>query len=183
MKIVGRSGGKSGSAINNGNLLKEWRERKTRNRNRGRYGNRGRGGRDRGDGSQRGRGQRGKDQRGKGQGGRSQRGRGQGSRNQGDIGQIGRGQAGGGQVGGQGVDRNAFQQGSLIAHNKLRQIHGTSPMRLSKEMCDEAEAYAKVLAQQGSLKHDNSKDGENLALGCSSAADGGLSGAEATKRW
>ena len=56
-------------------------------------------------------------------------------------------------------------------------------MKLNKQMCDEAEAYAKVLAQKGSLQHAKVKDGENLAYGCSSAANGGLSGAEATKRW
>lgn len=87
------------------------------------------------------------------------------------------------QVGGQGVDRNIFQNGGLVAHNKLRQIHGTPPMKLNTQMCDEAEAYAKVLARKGTLKHAKTQDGENLAYACSSAPDGGLSGPEATKRW
>ena len=77
----------------------------------------------------------------------------------------------------------SFQKGGLAAHNKFRKIHGTSSMKLNKKMCDEAHAYAKVLAQKGSLQHADSKDGENLAYGCSSGPDAGLSGAEATKRW
>lgn len=84
---------------------------------------------------------------------------------------------------GGGAEGTTFQKGGLIAHNKFRKIHGTPAMTLNAKMCDEAQAYAEVLAKKGRLEHAKVKDGENLAYGCSSGADAKLSGAEATKRW
>lgn len=44
-------------------------------------------------------------------------------------------------------------------------------MKLNRKMCDEAAAYAKIIAQSGSLKHSSRNEregqGENLAMGCS----------------
>ena len=161
-----------------GEETESWRNRGGRKGGRG-----GRGGR------YGGRGGRGSRQGGRGgrQGGRGGRYGGRGGRGgrQGGRGgnQGGQGTGGGGAAGGGAVSGSGFQQGGLVAHNKFRQIHGTPAMKLSKQMCQEAEAYAKVLAQKGSLEHAKVKDGENLAYGCSSGPDAGLSGAEATKRW
>ena len=94
--------------------------------------------------------------------------------------------SGGGGAGG-GADGNSFQQGGLKAHNKFRDIHGTSAMKLNKEMNDMAEAYAKKLAQQGSLQHasasERKNDGENLAYSCSSKPGASYTGAGATRNW
>ena len=90
---------------------------------------------------------------------------------------------GGGAPSGGGAEGTTFQKGGLLAHNKFRKIHGTPAMTLNAKMCDEAQAYAEVLAKKGRLEHAKVKDGENLAYGCSSGPGAKLSGAEATKRW
>ena len=44
-------------------------------------------------------------------------------------------------------------------------------MKLNREMCDQAKAYAKKIATMGALMHSNREDrdgqGENLSMGCS----------------
>ena len=44
-------------------------------------------------------------------------------------------------------------------------------MRLDREMCDQAKAYAVTIAQKGILEHSSRPDrqgqGENLSMGCS----------------
>ena len=74
-----------------------------------------------------------------------------------------------------------------MAHNKFRQIHGTIAMQLNNNMCNEAEAYAKTLAQRGGPENfsarDRNNDGENVAYSCSSVPGASYSGAKATKNW
>lgn len=77
-----------------------------------------------------------------------------------------------------------FTQKGLTAHNAFRKIHGTSPMTLDPKMSAEAEEYAKVIADKGSLVHSKTggKYGENLAMGCTSKNEE-MSAEEATKNW
>ena len=59
-----------------------------------------------------------------------------------------------------------------MKHNEFRAKHDAPPMKLDRKMCDEAKAYAEVIAQMGQLKHSTSEErgghGENLSMGCSS---------------
>ena len=78
----------------------------------------------------------------------------------------------------------AFDLNGLKAHNILRDIHGSKDMKIDSNLSQDAQLYAKKLAQLGYLKHAQLKDiGENLAYGCSSAENYELSAAETTKRW
>ncbi|XP_065641732.1 uncharacterized protein LOC100206500 isoform X2 [Hydra vulgaris] len=81
-------------------------------------------------------------------------------------------------------DQNAFDQLGLNAHNILRKIHNAPDMKLNSKMSEEAEKYAKHLADIQELKHstDRNGEGENLAYGCNSAGTE-MSAAEAVKNW
>ena len=61
-------------------------------------------------------------------------------------------------------------------HNDLRQIHDAPAMTLDDSMNAAAEEYAHYLFTLGHLEHsdDDSRpgQGENLAYGCSTAAEG-----------
>ena len=63
------------------------------------------------------------------------------------------------------------EQTGLRKHNEFRAIHGAPPMKLDRQMCDEAKAYAEKIAQEGQMKHSTSEErngqGENLSMGCS----------------
>ena len=74
------------------------------------------------------------------------------------------------------------EQGGLDAHNKFRQLHGATPMKLNSEMSAEAKSYAAIIAKRGQLQHSDSKDGENLAYSCKQKAEGSPM-KEATKNW
>ena len=106
---------------------------------------------------------------------------------QGDAGKDQGAGGAGGAGGAEGTEGDSFQQGGLMAHNKFREIHEISPMKLNKEMSDMAQAYAKKLAQQGTLQHasadERKNDGENLAYSCSSGPGASYTGAGATKNW
>ena len=90
--------------------------------------------------------------------------------------------AGGGAITSEGASGTANQQGALMLHNKLRRIHGTPEMKLNAKMNEEAQAYADVLLARNSLsiRHSDTKDGENIGFDC---ADAGYNPARATKRW
>ena len=72
----------------------------------------------------------------------------------------------------------------MAAHNNYRKIHAARPMSLDAEMSREANAYARKLANMGTLKHSSSSErpgqGENLAMACGS---GGLSAEKAVEMW
>lgn len=63
------------------------------------------------------------------------------------------------------------EQQGLDTHNKFRATHGVPRMNLDREMCDQAKAYASILAQTGIMKHSSNAErpgqGENLSMGCS----------------
>ena len=73
-----------------------------------------------------------------------------------------------------------FEGEGLAAHNKYRKIHEAKLMKLNSDMTKQATKYAKVLADEGSLHHSDSKDGENLASRC---GPGGLSAQRAVEMW
>lgn len=58
----------------------------------------------------------------------------------------------------------------LKKHNNFRNVHKVPPMRLHRQLCDEAKAYAKKLANWKRLVHAPlNNQGENLSYGCSSS--------------
>jgi len=69
----------------------------------------------------------------------------------------------------------------LQKHNELRKKHGSPDMTLNDDMSQGAQAWAKKLAEQGSLEHSkddvNGGNGENLWYGC------GYDPAQATQDW
>ena len=84
------------------------------------------------------------------------------------------------------IDSNPeeFVQLGLRAHNEFRKIHRTPELVLDLTLSQEAEEYAKILAERGSLIHSKTggKYGENLAMGCTSKKEE-MSAEEATKHW
>ena len=86
-----------------------------------------------------------------------------------------------------GVSGTKFQREVLMAHNRLRKIHGTPEMKLNAKMNKEAQTYAEILARNGvkNIRHstDRNDDGENLAYSCSSRKDPNFNGVKVTKDW
>lgn len=78
-------------------------------------------------------------------------------------------------------DFTPFELETLKEHNKFRGIHAAPPMTLDKTMCQEAAAYAAVIARRGGLQHSNTDQGENLSMGCSTNA--GQTATEAVTNW
>ncbi|XP_031564749.1 protein PRY1-like [Actinia tenebrosa] len=91
----------------------------------------------------------------------------------------------GGTGGAGGGDFKPFESEALDAHNKFRAVHGSQPMKLNRQMCDEAAEYAKTIAQQGQLRHSSreqrNSQGENLSMGCST--NSGQTTTEAVNNW
>ena len=73
----------------------------------------------------------------------------------------------------------------MAKHNEFRQIHEAPPMKLNREMCDQAKTYAKKIAAMGALMHSQREEregqGENLSMGCSTS--GPQSMEEAVTNW
>ncbi|CAD5229920.1 unnamed protein product [Bursaphelenchus xylophilus] len=69
------------------------------------------------------------------------------------------------------------QQKQLKLHNEYRKKHGVDPLKLSKDLCKDAQLFAEKLASEGILRHDPTcKLGENVFFS-SSSPDG------ATETW
>ena len=95
----------------------------------------------------------------------------------------GKGQKKGGDKAGKG-DTAAYSQKGVEAHNIFRKIHKAPDMKNNEEMATQAEEYAKVLAASGKFEHSKGgKDGENLAMSCSSEKGKEMTAADATKAW
>lgn len=79
-----------------------------------------------------------------------------------------------------------YRQDALKQHNDLRNIHDAPRMTLDDSMNVAAEEYARTLFTLGKLKHSNRTtrpgQGENLASGCSTAAEG-RTVQDAVKAW
>uniref|UniRef100_A0A1I7SKI8 SCP domain-containing protein n=1 Tax=Bursaphelenchus xylophilus TaxID=6326 RepID=A0A1I7SKI8_BURXY len=71
----------------------------------------------------------------------------------------------------------AFSLQQLKLHNEYRKKHGVDPLKLSKDLCKDAQLFAEKLASEGILRHDPTcKLGENVFFS-SSSPDG------ATETW
>ena len=75
-----------------------------------------------------------------------------------------------------------FERSTLEAHNMYRRQHGTTPLSMNYRMSIEAEAYAKKIAELGTLDHSGTEDGENIASVCRKG-ELLMSGPEATDIW
>lgn len=75
---------------------------------------------------------------------------------------------------------DGFNGSLLSSHNKLRAAHGSPPLRWSKTAASKARAWARHLAQTGTLEHGNHEGlGQNLAYKMGAE----LSGEEASNIW
>ena len=76
---------------------------------------------------------------------------------------------------------DVFAKTSLEVHNKFRSAHNVPPLSWSNELARGAQIWAKKLAKEGGLKHDQQKGiGENVFMasqGFDAAAEG------ATEAW
>ena len=80
-----------------------------------------------------------------------------------------------------------FEEDALNSHNNYRKTHGVPEMALSRDLCNQAKAYAQKIANMGQLMHSSEAErgdsiGENLAYACSSNGTP-LTGKSATKMW
>lgn len=100
---------------------------------------------------------------------------------------------GGGALGGSSTNSNEpqgdsdFEEEALKTHNKYRKTHGVPDMSLSRDLSNQAKAYAQKIANMGQLLHSSRAErgesvGENLAYACSSNGTP-LTGESATKMW
>lgn len=70
-----------------------------------------------------------------------------------------------------------YQQDALKQHNAMRRIHNARPLKLNKQLSDDANRYAQELVDKylrsHALKHSPKRSrpgvGENLSLGCTTA--------------
>lgn len=76
---------------------------------------------------------------------------------------------------------DVFSRTVLDAHNKLRSAHNVPPLSWSNELARSAQVWAKKMAKEWKLKHDQLQGiGENVFMssqGFDAAAE------EATKNW
>uniref|UniRef100_T1J5T5 Cysteine-rich venom protein n=1 Tax=Strigamia maritima TaxID=126957 RepID=T1J5T5_STRMM len=77
-----------------------------------------------------------------------------------------------------------FEAECLEAHNRYREIHGTPPMTLSRELCKFASDWAGKLAREDKFQHrPNNKYGENIFMKWSSNTNETISGQEVVESW
>lgn len=61
-------------------------------------------------------------------------------------------------------DMDSFGKEALEAHNNFRKAHQAPPLTWSSTLARDAEAWAKQIAREGRLRHDDTKDGENVFM-------------------
>lgn len=61
-------------------------------------------------------------------------------------------------------DMDSFGKEALEAHNNFRKAHQAPPFTWSSTLARDAEAWAKQIAREGRLRHDDTKDGENVFM-------------------
>ena len=59
---------------------------------------------------------------------------------------------------------DTFGKEALETHNKLRAAHQAPALKWSSALAREAEVWAKQIARDGRLHHDNTSDGENVFM-------------------
>ena len=79
-----------------------------------------------------------------------------------------------------------FLDQMLDEHNKLRSIHLAPPLKKNRTLSLQAKAMAIELAAEANLRHSDKASrpdqGENLAMGCTSAGPG-ITAKDAVKEW
>lgn len=73
-----------------------------------------------------------------------------------------------------------FGKEALEAHNRYRSLHQAPPLKWSRSLEKDAEKWAKELAKDGRLRHEDTDDGENL-YSVSGKSD--VTGGEIVDRW
>ena len=59
---------------------------------------------------------------------------------------------------------DTFGKEALEAHNKFRAAHQAPALTWSSALARDAEAWAKKIAREGRLRHDDTSDGENVFM-------------------
>lgn len=67
---------------------------------------------------------------------------------------------------------DAFGKEALEAHNKFRKAHQSPALVWSSALASDADAWAKKIAREGRLCHDDTSDGENVFMVCGREIDG-----------
>lgn len=67
---------------------------------------------------------------------------------------------------------DAFGKEALEAHNKFRKAHQSPAFVWSSALASDADAWAKKIAREGRLCHDDTSDGENVFMVCGREIDG-----------
>ncbi|XP_074612935.1 uncharacterized protein LOC141871312 [Acropora palmata] len=67
---------------------------------------------------------------------------------------------------------DAFGKEALEAHNKFRKAHLSPALVWSSALASDADAWAKKIAREGRLCHDDTSDGENVFMVCGREIDG-----------
>ena len=76
---------------------------------------------------------------------------------------------------------DVFSRTALDAHNKIRSAHNVPALSWSNELARSAQVWAKKLAKEEKLKHEQLKEiGENVFM---SSQGFDAAGEEATKNW
>ena len=74
----------------------------------------------------------------------------------------------------------------VAIHNELRSVHFSPPIQNNTDLSMAAKRYAQDLAREKDLRHgvdENGEVGENLAMGCTTAAGQGITAKEAITKW
>jgi len=73
-----------------------------------------------------------------------------------------------------------FGKEALEAHNRYRSLHQVPQLTWSRSLEKDAERWAKQLAKEGKLRHEDSDDGENVYC-VTGKSD--VTGGEVVDRW
>ena len=75
----------------------------------------------------------------------------------------------------------------VAIHNELRSVHFSPPVQNNTRMSIEAKEWAQTLAEEKDLIHSppslRENQGESLAMGCTTAAEEGITAKEAITKW
>ncbi|KAL2100078.1 hypothetical protein ACEWY4_004472 [Coilia grayii] len=77
---------------------------------------------------------------------------------------------------------SSFEREFLEAHNSYRQLHGASPLTMSRDLCRTAQKWADHLLASKKMQHSQADHGENLYYAWSSAPKQ-IHGKEAVDNW
>ncbi|XP_029109052.1 GLI pathogenesis-related 2 isoform X2 [Scleropages formosus] len=83
---------------------------------------------------------------------------------------------------GQSSASSSFEKEFLESHNSYRQKHGAPPLKMSRDLCSSAQAWADRLLSMRTLQHSNTENGENLFYTQSSVPKK-VTGKEAVDNW